>query len=143
MTADTFPDHFVRGLRRQDHVTAEGVSLLAFVPDRRTARDRADNGQEASVNWEDDDTVVDFTLDERDEQGLPKYIYGVARLETKWIDDVNGYPGTRDMLARERAPLPGNPYHGNIVFRGNAEAIVIKMVAANLASRAHIIRRRP
>jgi hypothetical protein len=134
-----YPEFCLRGLRKQDHVTPEGISGLAFAPDPRTAESRPDRGLETSVNWEDDERVVEFTLHERSDTGSPAYPFGIARLPRQQMDRLNGQPGSRNALSYERAALPGNPYHGNIVFRAGLSKPTLRMIAGALAlSATHV-----
>ena len=61
------------------------------------------------------------------------YAHGVARLPRGWIDQLNALPGSPNALSYERAPLPDNPYHDNIVFRAGLQTRVIRMIAGALA----------
>jgi hypothetical protein len=97
------------------------------MPDGRTSVDRADGGLETSINWEDDERVVGFTLGRRDQAG-----FGAARLEKANIDSVRQL-GCKDDLGYERAKLEDNPHHGNLVFEKNCLKSRQKMIAAALA----------
>lgn len=117
-------------------ITIEGVvETTAFLPDKRTGDVRADGAQEVSVNWEDSDAVLAFTLAKRDQSA-----HGVARLPRTRIDDA-----TREQLPGavrcERARLETNVYHGNLVYRGDLSNPVKKMIAAALALGSTLIRR--
>lgn len=139
-----FPDDCLRGLRSKTFLV-EGTSALsgvAFEPDYRTAGQRNDHGLETSINWEDDTTIIAFTL--RDHQIAA---HGAARLPRRVVDDVNhlsnivGFrsPGDELPLFYERAPLPYNQYHGNIVFSQRLPKPIVRMIAGHLAMHAEVI----
>jgi hypothetical protein len=97
-----------------------------YMPDDRTSRDRQDSGSETSINWEDNDTVLDFTLRN------PSH-YGAAHLQCITIDYLNTQPGSLNALTYERDPKEDNPYHGNIVFRQGLSNPAKRMIAGFLA----------
>ena len=137
-----FPDNCIRGVRKQDHVTAEGgVASVVFQPDSRTAENRADGGAETSINWEDDETVLDFTLNHKI-NGQYQFAHGAVRLARREIDRINRHPASTNSLTYERAPLPDNAYHGNIVFRKDLSKPTIKMIASALALASSSVLRR-
>jgi hypothetical protein len=128
-----FPDNCLRGVRKQEFITPEGgVSSAVFHPDFRTSESRADGGAELSINWEDNETVLEFTINLKS-NGYYQFAYGAVRLPRQEIDHINRFPSSMDGLSYERAPLPDNPYHGNIVFRQDLSKPTVKMVAAALA----------
>ncbi|MEW6348867.1 MAG: hypothetical protein AB1646_07365 [Thermodesulfobacteriota bacterium] len=108
---------------------------------------------EASINWEDDDTVIGFTLDRRkeDDQGEGEdrqerrdefqFKVGVALIPTECLDSVRRNPTTRRLLSYERARLPNNPYHGNILLLQTVEKKTRVQIAGTIASFAEIILR--
>lgn len=129
----SFPDSCLRGVRKQNDMTPEGgVASTVFLPDSRTAANRADGGQELSINWEDDTTVLDFTLQFK-VAGQYQFPQGVVQLPRQEIDRINTLPTAKNALSYERAPLADNPYHGNLVFRSDLSKQMINMIAATIA----------
>jgi hypothetical protein len=131
-----FPDHCLRGISK-GHIQntlpeLNKVSAVVFYPDESTSAYRLDSGTETSINWEDDDKALEFTLNQTKDD-LPQFPGGAVRLSRTAIEYVNTRPGMQGSLSYERAPLPENQYHGNIVFRANLSKHVIKMIAAALA----------
>ncbi len=104
------------------------VTTAAFLSDERTASKREDGGREVSINWEDDATVLRFTLDRRESSG-----HGVARLPREQVDCVCRLQNCRLELRYERRRLEGNPYHGNLLYRKECLKPVEKMIASALA----------
>lgn len=106
------------------------------MPDTDTASGRADGGEETSVNWEDNVTVLERTQKQQNAQ------HGVARVPRAHIDWVRTRRQTLDAVSGERARLPDNPHHGNLVFRRGLTKALKKQVANALALEAEHIARR-
>jgi hypothetical protein len=107
---DGIPDSCLRGLRASDWVVNGEVKSKAFVPNDATSQKRGDRGSEASINFEDDGHAISVTLKDRENAK-----YGAVRLCVGAIEDVSPVLGSVS-LSYERARLPHNPYHGNIVY---------------------------
>jgi hypothetical protein len=134
-----FPASCLRGIRKQNQITPEGgVSAEVFYPDRRTAENRKDGGAEISINWEDEETVLVFTLEFK-VGGQYQFPHGAVRLALSEIDRINRLPSSTGALTYERTPLPDNPHHGNIVFRAGLSKPMERMVAATLALAASTV----
>jgi len=118
----------LRSLRKADWVNGGVVLTAAFVPDTRTAEERADGGGEVSVNWEDHERVEGFALGE-----FPQAAHGLARLPRAQVDRVNGLPGSLATLMCERRVRDDNPHHGNVVFRRGLGKPHTAMIAGALA----------
>ena len=129
-----FPDTCLRGLRKEKFVSHGYIVSLAFEPDRRTSDAREDKGTETSINWEDNDEVLDFTLKNRQVAG-----YGVARVDRETIDWINSNPNSLNVLVYERCPQDNNPYHGNIVFKANIPKALERNICGTLALRSTFI----
>lgn len=113
---DGLPFTCLRGLRKQDWVTPEGiVASPAFVPDKKKTGEaaRADGGKEVSVNWEDNDQVLPLTFKGHGQ-------HGAARLNRRAVGAVNqkAPPPVAILCERRLADdQPDNPHHRNLVFR--------------------------
>jgi hypothetical protein len=125
---EDLPATCLRSLRKVDWLTGSVVLAAAFHPDTRTADDRPDGGAEVSVNWEDDHTVESKALAE-----FPLAAHGLARLARAEVKRLNGVPGCIEALLCERHAQPGNPHHGNVVFRRGLSKQHTAMIAAALA----------
>jgi hypothetical protein len=127
----------LRGLRKSDWVCDGVVQTQAFVPDAQTSSKRSDSGRETSINWEDDGTVEQFTLSNNNAQ------HGAARIQTSDIQETSAKTKmVKDPLFYERKIIPGNDYHGNIVFRSELKGHTVKMLAAALAIKSEFVPRR-
>ena len=120
-----------RGLRNKPIRDDRGLpqaSMEAFLPDPRTSAARTDGGSEVSVNWHDDaGDVLAFTMtDKKNSQ------FGVAILPEGQLRNLSAW-NLQAAVTAERDPLPGNPYHGNLVFRAGLSQQNIRMLAGLLA----------
>lgn len=87
---------------------------------------------DVSINWEDDDRVVIFTLDQR-KDGQFQFTYGVARLPYSGIQEVCNHPICPNSIQCNRDPIPDNVYHGNIVYRADLSKDTKRMISSMLA----------
>jgi ABC-type molybdate transport system substrate-binding protein len=132
-----FPAACLRGIRRRDYVKSDKtLSSEVFMPDSRTTATRADKGEETSINWEDktDGSVVRLTLSDK-----ANAAYGVARVQTARLMDLNDKSVSIGAVTYERDPLEKNPYHGNIVFRSGLDRKVMGWIAQFYTLGAEII----
>lgn len=110
------------------------IATDAFIPYSKTAATRKDSGQETSVNWEDDSRVENFTLTDSNGQ------YGAARISTVHIVQTSEEAAALESpLSCERQRLPGNDYHGNIVFAAKLKKRTVNMLAASLALKSRFV----
>lgn len=59
------------------------------------------------------------------------------------VHHINGQKANLDSLLCERRTLPGNDYHGNVVYREHVTPTREKMIAAALAVSCELIKRSP
>jgi hypothetical protein len=132
-----YPDHCIRGIRKKDYwfEDTDTVSAALYEPDTRTKDDREDGGIETSINWEDDDKALEFSLRIRDEKNPTQlaFPYGAVRLARKVLDEVNESISTVNTILYERQKLPDNDYHGNIVFKSGVPKHTRTMIATVFA----------
>jgi len=132
-----YPISCLRGIRKPDWITPENkVSGVAFDPDKKTKKSRADGGIETSINWEDKESVLKFSLNTQN------YQHGAVRLLREQIDQINNEPITETYLSYDRDKLKKNPYHGNIVFRSNLSPKFRRTLAGSLAQRSSLVIRK-
>ena len=103
------------------------------MPNKNTASAREDKGQEASINWEDDDTVEQKTLKE------VNAAYGAGRLHVSVAEHINGRSNITNTFFWERRQVDGNPHHGNLVYRDGIDSVLIRMVAESLAIESEFV----
>lgn len=140
-----FPDFGLRGVKKRKEIVGDGLaSASLFEPDSRTSEEREDGGEELSINWEDNEEVVLFTLEFRI-RNQRQYLHGVFRFPRNAIEIVNSFNTSINALMCERDPLPKteeheeNPYHGNIVYIANLPGITRKRIIGTLAMTAEYI----
>ena len=134
---DPLPDFCIRGIREKKHIIEEfgPPSLEIFLPLESTAKHRDDKGEEVSVNWEDDDEALKFTIECRDEKsGNFKFPQGVVKLPLDEIERLNNQPTMDNPLFVERKIEDDNPYHGNIVYKSGLRPLLKRMIASSLAT---------
>lgn len=138
---NNFPENFLRGVVVVKHIIPEtgGVTFDLFMPDTRTATQRDDGGEEVSINWEDNENVIEFTLNCRNDNGNFLFPNGVVQLKREEIHRINKSPTLNHPLSYERRELDNNPYHGNIIFRQGLSERVKKMIATALAVSASTV----
>lgn len=127
-----FPDRCIRGIPNKSFTIEDGSigsHLFHFEDDH--ARD--DGWIEQSVNWEDNKSVVEFTLNQTKETGEIQFKAGVVLIPRVEIDRLNRLPTVNGIISYERQPLENNPYHGNILLRTGVPKPTMKKIAAGLA----------
>jgi len=128
----SFPDNCLRGIPNATYLSAEG-SVGSHLFNFNAGSDRGDGWAELSVNWEDDDSVIDFTLSQRKADGDLLFKGGAVVIPRAEIDRLNNRPTVRDLLSYERQPISDNPFHGNILLRAHTSKPTMKLIAAGLA----------
>jgi len=128
-----FPDYCIRGIKKKSYIyeDTDTVSSALYMPDPRTKETRSDGGSETSINWEDNDNVLDFTLQSLDDnnQTALAFPHGAVKLSRNVFDNINNSATTLNTITYERQKLPKNHYHGNIVFRTGLPNHTVTMIA--------------
>jgi hypothetical protein len=86
-----------------------------------------------SINWQDDDDAIGFTLGQINQDGSLQFRFGLIVLSRQEIDRVNNRPQISRILSYEREELPHNRYHGNLLLATGVSKKKMKQVAATLA----------
>lgn len=124
--------HFLRGLNKKKWIDLEQVTFEAFY--EPSAPRSEDGGREISVNWEDDEHAVGFTL--RSSTG----VHGAARVELAEVE--NNLARVRESVIFERRTSelePSNAYHGNIVYLKTVTKVRLKQIANVIALASEFI----
>ncbi|MBM4065240.1 MAG: hypothetical protein FJ266_06320 [Planctomycetes bacterium] len=125
-----YPDNCIRGLSKGSEITVEG-----FVPENAfyfKNVNRKDGWDEQSINWEDDDSVIGFTLNQKNENGETKYVNGVAVISRYKIDRLIDRI-EKGLLRYERQQINDNHYHGNILLKSETTKKTMKIIAAGIS----------
>jgi hypothetical protein len=134
------PKTCLKGIPRTEHVYEDGSPSTHLFEFKDT--NRGDGYSEQSINWEDNPSVVDFTLNQKKDDGSFQFKIGVAILPREEIDRINKQPTVNGVLSYERAPLDGNDYHGNILLSRSVSTKMCRKISAGLAlAVSRVIRR--
>lgn len=125
-----YPKNSIKGLPNNDFLI-EGRTVASHLFHFEQTRD--DGGVEQSINWEDDESVIDFTLNQKKANGDLQFRAGVAILPRSEIDRLSKLPTISGLLSYERSPLDNNPYHGNLLLQANVPRAKMRQIAASLA----------
>ena len=128
-----FPETCIKGIpNATDFVTPDG-EVRAHLFDFKLDSVRDDEWLEQSINWEDNDSVIGFTLKQRKDGGDIQFKGGVTVLERREIDRMNKRPVIRGLLSYERSKVDGNPYHGNLLLNASSARHRVKLISNALA----------
>ena len=127
-----YPQNCIKGIPDGSFLTEDG-SIGAHLFYFKTERSGNDGWVEQSINWEDDGTVVDFTLSQQRGDGEFQFRAGIAIIPRNEIDRLNTLHAIQGLLFYERHPLANNPYHGNILLKASVQKPTMKKIAAGLA----------
>lgn len=101
-----------------------------------------DGWKERSINWQDDEKALEFTLNFRDEGSKEfKFKAGVVRLAREEVDSIMRLRNALGILIYERRPLDGNAYHGNLLLKSDTPTFVERMIGGALALAAEVVDR--
>jgi len=103
------------------------MNLFCFDLDRETSKWRQ------SINWEDDDTVVNFTLTQKKDDQSFCFKCGVARVSRAEIERIGNLPQVRGFLSYNREIIDDNPYHGNLILEDTIAKHIRGLVSSALA----------
>ncbi|NQS97962.1 MAG: hypothetical protein HQ591_05870 [candidate division Zixibacteria bacterium] len=128
-----YPDNCLKGIPNRDFLFGDGtIATHLFYFESEDARE--DGWKEQSINWEDDESAIDFTLNQKKDGDL-QFKAGIAILPRKAIDRINRSPMVNGVLSYERKRTENNhnPYHGNILLKNDVIKSKMKQIAASLA----------
>ena len=141
-----YPDECIKGISNTNCFLMLGGSyvgstnLFSF-PQNRC---RHDGWIEESINWNDDEYVVNRTLNQTKQNGELQFKIGIAIVPRAELDRVKKrYTG---LLNYERDPIQedfdsgteANPYHGNVLLKGDITPSLKGQIRALLADGAEI-----
>ena len=129
----SYPDNFLRGFSDKGLLAPDGVGVSAAV--FHFAESKTNNGWlEQSVCWEDDGSVVDLMLRQKNRDGTIQFKAAIVRVPRSCVHYINGLQQTKELLSYERKELDENPYHGNLLLKKDTHKITMTKVSALLAS---------
>ena len=127
-----YPDRCIRGIPDNSFLTDDGSigTHLFYFFDKHN---RDDGWVEQSINWEDDDTVIEFSLQQKKVDGSLQFKAGIVLIPREEVDRLNNLPTVKGLISYERRPLEDNSYHGNILLKSSLPRPTMKKIAAGLA----------
>lgn len=127
------PNNCLKGIPNNDFLQYDSFvrSHLFYFKGPEDAR--ADGWIEQSVNWEDDELAIDFTLNQKKDDGKVQFEAGIAVVPTEEIKRLSKSPPLKDRFSYERKSVETNKYHGNLLLINDTPKVVMKQLAAALA----------
>jgi hypothetical protein len=128
----SFPENCIRGIPNNSFLNDDGSvgSHLFYFDLTQTPKD---GWFENSINWEDDDSVVEFTLRQEKLDGNLQFNGGLVIVPTEELNRLRNRPTIKSLLSYRREPLPDNPFHGDLLLRDDTSKPTMKLIAAGLA----------
>lgn len=129
------PESFFRGFSSGEIFSSEGI-VLPGAFDFKAVQNR--KYLEASINWNDDRHSLRILCEQRSEKQNNdfQFKYGYSELSLSAVlmllKPYSAYFG------HERAPLKGNPYHGNLLVRSDLSKQSRRMISNSLAAIASL-----
>jgi hypothetical protein len=123
-------------LRKREWVQGVDISTAAFIADKNSRKHRDSEGfkppgTDISIDWEDDETVVDKNLRADTSR------FGAARVSLAQIDIINRMTSDGpNAIFPERRATKKNTHHGNLVFLDHVGDLKQKALAGALAAGA-------
>jgi hypothetical protein len=128
-----YPENCLRGIQQKDKILEDGlVASDVFYFDDDHVRE---NGVfEQSINWEDDENAVSFTLSQRRKDNTPQFKGGIAIIARCELDKLAKFPAVvGEALYYERQIKDDNLYHGNLLLSAAISKPKRRAIAATLA----------
>jgi hypothetical protein len=135
-----YPSRFIKGIPHSKMITGDGIAdqeLFSF-HDKDL---REDGWIEQSINWQDDEKAVDFTLNQVKATGEIHFKGGVALVLTDEVERLKRKPIYVGKVDYERNKKDDNPYHGNLLVIKTLSKPTRRALAGYLALFAEIIPR--
>lgn len=127
----SYPENCIRGIPNQSYISEGliGAHLFHF----NSKHVRGDGWCEQSINWKDNDGVIDFTLLKKKDDEEFQFKAGLAIIPKDELDLLIRRPLISGALSYERQPVENNPYHGNLLLRAHSPKPLMRLIAAGLA----------
>ena len=126
LNGNEFPNTCLRGIPKTGHQYFDNEGkITGYIFNPHSEQLPVNGFYKQSINWEDNDTVLEFTLSNRREDGNSlHFLGGVARILREEIDRIRQQAPFIDAVNYDREPIEENlnegvninPYHGNILL---------------------------
>jgi len=134
-----YPQRLLKGLLNYTYLDEDDPSIVlpaTFAFDEKYVRD--DDWIEQSINWEDDEETIPFTLNQT-KDGVIMFPAGLAAVPTNEINNLCNVSHLRDCFSYERNALEDNKYHGNLLLKVGTKKILKRMLREAIAIKAERI----
>ena len=129
----SYPEYCLRGIPHESQIVEAGLvsSDLFFFSDDHV---RASGDFEQSINWQDDDDAIAFTLSQKKRDGISiQFTGGIAIVPRFNLDRLSKLPAFGNDFSYERQTLEENRYHGNLLLKPGVSKQKRKFIATTLA----------
>ena len=136
-----FPDHLIRGISNaKQYLDEEGnvSASLFYFGEKTNVPVRPDNCHEESIVWNDNENVIQETLQQKKADDSLQFEAGVVILDRSKIDLIAKVVTVSEKLSYERSPTPTNSAHGNLLLDKTVSKVAMKRIAATIATMAPI-----
>ncbi len=123
-----YPENCIRGIPTKDNI--KDGKILSNLFEFKIIVDRHDGLMEQSINWEDDETVINFTLNQKKDDGTFQFKIGLVILSRIELDQLNKKYVMGGILSYERQTRDDNPYHGNLLLPSDTPSFRHKQIKA-------------
>ncbi len=127
-----YPNDFWRGVSSEQQIHENHANSQAFT--FKENPERNDNYFEMSINWNDDPQSIEVLLKQRKANGDIQFKMGAVNIELKLLKRCLFALVQSEKLSYERASIPENEYHGNLLLRSDVSKQDKTMISNALAA---------
>lgn len=127
-----YPARCFRGILREDWVNRNKIVDIQAI--RFDDSEIHVGWQEASVTWDDAQEALEVVRLQRNKDEQIQFKGGIGVLDTSDLLDMRRLPIFRSHFNFEKRDVPGNKYHGNLLWNKQAEDVLHKRVRIHLAN---------
>ena len=127
-----YPKLYLRGISRDDsqffnppipNTTFRIPTANIFSGGFDSNDERQDDFEELSINWIDDDGAFEVAFNQKNSKsGECQFKAGVGVYDFGTLKEIVSSQYFKEVLDYERAPIPNNKYHGNILLHKGVSA---------------------
>jgi hypothetical protein len=131
-----YPENFLRGIPNSNFLDEYNypTSDLFYFKKKSGSENRSDGYLEESINWQDDSGAFETLFSQKKDNDTIQFKAGAAVLSKNEFDRLMNKPTVKGQLSYERAEIPGNKYHGNMLLKSDVPDRVMKKIAASIAT---------
>ncbi len=129
----SFPDLLIRGIPSRESIDDDGLPSAGLFNFNKGESKRVLGYSEESINWHDDDKVVNHSFNQKKDNGSFHFKIGLAILARSELDRIRNNPNVKQFFSYDRHALADNPYHGNLLMHGSAPKPLMRKIASDIA----------